>query len=95
MRVDVAGRAAGAIVLSAEWQVYELPVALDRAAVAGARAGAVVVRLETATFVPGYADQRRLGVMLDWAELAPRPQAGPNDERAAKYKARSTRKYDQ
>jgi hypothetical protein len=27
------------------------------------------VRLESRTFVPGYADQRQLGVMLDWVEI--------------------------
>lgn len=72
VRISVGGRPVGTVTPTGEWRVYELPVALDAAAGGeGARAGTIVVWLETATFVLGYADQRRFGVMLDWAELAP------------------------
>ncbi len=64
VRVGVTGRPVGEVTPTGAWQVYELPV--DPAA-----ASTVVVRLETATFVPGFADQRRLGAMLDWAEIVP------------------------
>lgn len=64
VRVSVGGRPLGELRPDASWRAYEL--ALDPAL-----RGALVVRLETATFVPGVEDQRRLGAMLDWIELAP------------------------
>ena len=65
VHVSVAGRPLGVILPGGEWQVHELPL------VTAARPETVVVRLETATFVLGYADQRQLGLKLDWAEIAP------------------------
>ncbi|HET8632012.1 MAG TPA: glycosyltransferase family 39 protein [Thermomicrobiales bacterium] len=64
VRVSVNGRAVGTVTPGGAWQVYALPVAL-------AAGGPVVVRLDTPTFVPGYADERQLGVMVDWVELDP------------------------
>lgn len=61
VRVSVNGQRVGAVTPGAAWQVAEFQVP--------ASDGPVVVRLETPTFVPGYADQRQLGAMLDWVEL--------------------------
>jgi hypothetical protein len=60
--VSVNGNSVGTITTQAAWVVETLSVEIP--------AGEAVVRLETTTFVPGYADQRRLGFMLDWIELA-------------------------
>lgn len=65
VRVSVAGRPLGTILPAGEWRVHQLPLAVP------AGAETVVVRLETATFVLGYADQRQFGVKLDWAEIVP------------------------
>ncbi|HEX5502673.1 MAG TPA: glycosyltransferase family 39 protein [Thermomicrobiales bacterium] len=62
VRVSVNGHVVGTVAPGGDWQVYALPVTL-------AAGGPVVVRLDTATFVPGYADERQLGVMVDWVEL--------------------------
>jgi hypothetical protein len=62
VRVSVNGQSVGTIAPQATWQIVEFPLP--------AVTGQVVVRLETPTFVSGYADQRLLGTMLDWVELA-------------------------
>jgi hypothetical protein len=62
VRVSINGRYAETIAPETTWQVSRLHVAIP--------AGPVVVRLEMPTFVPGAADQRQLGFMLDWVELA-------------------------
>jgi hypothetical protein len=62
VRVSANGQVVGTVTPQANLQIaeFQLPPV----------AGPVVVRLETPTFVPGYADQRQLGAMLDWVELA-------------------------
>ena len=52
----------GEVTISGAWQEVVLPIPTI--------SGTAIIRLETATFVPGYADQRQLGFMLDWVELA-------------------------
>ena len=64
VRVSVDGRPLGAVAPAGEWRVYDFPLT----AVAGE---AMIVRLDTATFVPGYADPRQLGALLDWVEVVP------------------------
>ena len=60
VRISVDGQLVGTVTPQAAWQVAEVPLP--------ALSGRIVVRLETTTFVPGYDDQRQLGVMLDWVE---------------------------
>jgi 4-amino-4-deoxy-L-arabinose transferase-like glycosyltransferase len=62
LRVSVNGQVVGTVAVRADWQTAQLALP--------AITGRVVVRLETPTFVPGYADQRQLGVMLDWVEVS-------------------------
>ncbi len=61
VRVSVNGQVVGTVTPQTTWQIAEFPLPNV--------GGTVIVRLETPTFVPGYADQRQLGVMLDWAEI--------------------------
>jgi hypothetical protein len=61
IRVSVNGQHIGTIAPQTSWQIAEFPLPVVT--------GRIVVRLEMPTFVPGYADQRLLGAMLDWVEL--------------------------
>jgi 4-amino-4-deoxy-L-arabinose transferase-like glycosyltransferase len=65
VRVSINGHTIGSITPTGGWQVYTLSATLTPDPTA------VIVGLDTPTFVPGYADQRQFGVMLDWAELVP------------------------
>ncbi|HEU5329625.1 MAG TPA: glycosyltransferase family 39 protein [Thermomicrobiales bacterium] len=69
VRVSVNGRAIGTVRPTGDWQVYTLPVTLAPGTTT------IVIALDTPTFVPGYADQRQFGVMLDWAEIVQRGAA--------------------
>ncbi len=64
VRISVGGRSIGTATPTTDWQTYDFPVAG-----ATATAGWLVVTLATPTFVLSYADQRRLGVMIDWVEV--------------------------
>jgi 4-amino-4-deoxy-L-arabinose transferase-like glycosyltransferase len=61
--VLVDGRPAGRWQVDGAWRLYEVYVHTD--------GGEVVVELASPTFVPGYADARALGVMIDWVECRP------------------------
>ncbi len=64
VRISVGGRAIGTATPTTDWQTYDFPLS-------GATAtdGWLVVSLATPTFVLSYADQRQLGVMVDWVEV--------------------------
>jgi len=64
VRISVGGRTLDTITPTTDWQTYDFPLT-------GATAtdGWLVVSLATPTFVLSYADQRQLGVMVDWVEV--------------------------
>jgi 4-amino-4-deoxy-L-arabinose transferase-like glycosyltransferase len=64
VRLSVSGRAIGTVTPTTDWRTYDVPLVGT-----GATDGWLVVNLATPTFVLSYADQRQLGVMVDWAEV--------------------------
>ena len=64
VQISVGGRAIGTATPTTDWQTYDFPLT-------GATTtdGWLVVTLTTPTFVLSYADQRQLGVMIDWVEV--------------------------
>ncbi len=65
VRVRVAGRTLGTITPTGVWQTYDFPLTAGTATVGAT----LIVTLDTPTFVSSYADQRQLGVMVDWIEV--------------------------
>lgn len=63
VRISVGGRTLGTITPTTTWQTYDFPLTGT-----SAPDGWLVVNLATPTFVLSYADQRQLGVMVDWVE---------------------------
>jgi 4-amino-4-deoxy-L-arabinose transferase-like glycosyltransferase len=63
VRISAGGQVLGTITPTTAWQTYDFPLT-------GATAtdGWLVISLATPTFVLSYADQRQLGVMVDWVE---------------------------
>lgn len=64
VRISIGGRTIGTVTPTTDWQVYDFPLAGTTATT-----GWLVVSLDTPTFVLSYADQRRLGAMIDWVEV--------------------------
>ncbi len=64
VQISAGGQPLGEVTPTGTWQVYELP--LSKVALGD---DWLVVRVETPTFVLSYADQRELGVMVDWIEI--------------------------
>ena len=64
VRISVGGQTIGTVTPTTDWQTYDFPLAGT-----AATDGWLVVGLATPTFVLSYADQRQLGVMVDWVEV--------------------------
>lgn len=58
----------GSLTVTNTWSTQIVNVQSDRTE--------VVLRLYSSTWVPGYADARHLGIMIDWVEVAPYQGAG-------------------
>ncbi len=64
VRLTANGQILGTVTPTTDWQVYRFPLPPQ------AQTGDwLVIRVTTPTFVLSYADQRELGVMIDWIEV--------------------------